>query len=99
MSIVYKNIIEYLNKKQKELFSGAIKLGFENGRLVALSETNAIDSPTNEIDNDAAIQLVHNACTKNYNGTVAIIYNSGTPCRGGYIQTWKGEVLKEYFGA
>lgn len=96
MSNYYDSIINYLKSKKETVFTGVIKLSFELGELVSLSEYNAFDTPTESIANKDIFKFIKECCKPDFFGSVILVYKTGFLERCGYSKTLKGEYLKTF---
>jgi hypothetical protein len=93
-------IIEYLNKKQNSDFSGSVKLSFENGEIVAVSEANKHDLPlTVTTENNIVAKCLKMATEPLFNGAVVFFFADGKVTGYSYSKSYKGETLKKFLGA
>lgn len=98
MSVVYQNIIKYLKNKENKKFSGAVKLSFENSQLVTLNESNSLDVATDEINQTQVNELLNQALSESFFGSVIFLFENGNLIRGAYFKTFKGDLLKKVLG-
>ena len=95
----FNRIFEYLNRKEDEQFSGSIKLSFESGICVAISEANRHDIPLTKTENDNVASRCLNMAEKpDFNGAVVFVFESGKITEYSYSKTYKGDTLKKFLG-
>jgi hypothetical protein len=91
-----KSILIYLHNKEREYYTGGIRMGFEDGRPVSFVETTCPDKKIIQVDPlfniDGKIRM---ACTGKFYGTLFVIYANGKITHFYYNQTWQGRLLEE----
>ncbi|MGP1458961.1 MAG: hypothetical protein ACTTKL_06600 [Treponema sp.] len=95
MSIRFNRVVEYVDEKKKQKFSGVCKLGFENGGLVAISETNRAEIiyPEYKINPDACLQMAQDPI---FSGSILLEFENGSILSCSYLKSYKGETLRKY---
>lgn len=95
----FNRIFAYLNRKKDEQFSGSIKLSFESGVCIAISEANRHDIPlTKTRDNAIAVNCLAMAEKHDFNGAVVFVFDDGKITEYSYSKTYKGDTLKKFLG-
>lgn len=95
----FNRIFAYLDRKKKELFSGSIKLSFECGDCIAISEANRHDIPLTKTENNNIAESCLNMAAKtDFNGAVVFVFESGKIAEYAYSKTYKGDTLKKFLG-
>lgn len=95
----FNRIFEYLNRKEDEQFSGSIKLSFESGICVAISEANRHDIPLTKTENETiAVSCLAMAEKNDFNGAVVFVFEDGKITEYSYSKTYKGDTLKKFLG-
>lgn len=97
MQVCFNRIIEYLQKKIIQQFTGSIKLSFENGAIVAIFEANRFDIPTSQSEtntNETIQKYIEMIKGTNYNGAIVFVFKNGEVIEYAYSRTYKGEVLQ-----
>lgn len=95
----FNRIFEYLNRKKNEQFSGSIKLSFESGTCVAISEANRHDIPLTKVENETiAVSCLNMAEKHDFNGAVVFVFEDGKITEYSYSKTYKGDTLKKFLG-
>lgn len=95
-------IIEYLNNRVKEAYTGSVKLSFERGECVLLHEANQHDLPVTASDSetqDIIKKYLEMAKDPIFNGAIVFVFENGEIKSFSYSKTYKGETLKKYLGA
>lgn len=93
-------IVEYLNKKESEHFTGSTKLSFESGNCVAINEANKHDLPTTDVEESfCVISLLQQTKNPIFNGAIVLNYDNGKVTQYAYSKSFKGETLKKILGA
>lgn len=101
MKVRFNCIVEYLNEKLQQNFTGSVKISFENGEIVAINEANKHDLPTtkNTKGEQLIADYIRTATDRNFNGAVVFVFDSGKCTDYSYSRTYKGETLKKIWGA
>ncbi|MGP1490077.1 MAG: hypothetical protein ACTTI6_03265 [Treponema sp.] len=95
----FNRIFAYLNRKKDEQFSGSIKLSFESGVCMAISEANRHDVPVTRTDDTAiAVSCLAMAEKQDFNGAVVFVFESGKITEYSYSKTYRGDTLKKLLG-
>jgi hypothetical protein len=91
-----KNILSYLHNKERELYTGGIRMGFEDGRPISFAETTHPDKEIPEVDPSFNIEgKIRMACTGKFYGTLFMVYTKGYISHFYSNRTWQGRVLEE----
>lgn len=101
MKTRFNCVVEYLNGKSKSNFTGSVKLSFERGEVVAVSEANIHDLPTtpNKMGDLLVEAYLKTASADNFNGAIVFVFNAGKVTDYSYARTYKGDTLKNLLGA
>ena len=95
MNIRFNRVVEYINEKKMQKFSGVCKLGFENGGLVAITETNRVEIlyPEYKINPDDCLQMTQDPL---FSGSILLEFENGIISSCSYLKSYKGETLRRY---
>jgi hypothetical protein len=93
-------ILGLFEKKRRENFTGGVKLGFEQGRLVNCSEySNPEQSPPPVPEGYNLKEKIVKACNTSYYGSLLFILQEGKITHFSYVQTWAGRGVEGLLGA
>lgn len=92
-------IVEYLEKKKSEKFSGSTKLSFEGGCIVAINEANKHDLPMSNISDVETVETLLNKIDHSFNGAIMFVYDRGDITQYAYSNSYKGETLRKFLGS
>ena len=97
MHIRFNTVIDYVNGLKTKKFSGTCKLGFENGALVALTETNRAEIvyPEYRIAPETCISMSNNSL---FSGTIMLEFENGIILNCSYVKSYKADTLRQYLG-
>ena len=91
-----KNILSYLDGKEKACFSGGIRMGFEDGRPHSFAETKNPDREIPEAGPNFNIaEEIKTACSAQFYGTLFLVYENGRITRFNPVRTFQGKALEE----
>lgn len=93
-----KQVIEYLEEKQKSQFTGSIRISFEFGNVVAINEANRHDLLTDEAkSNDIVAECFKMASDPLFSGHLSFVFKNGNVTNYSYAKMLKGDTLKRFF--
>lgn len=93
-------IIDFLEKKKAQGFTGCVKMVFEDGRLSLVMEANRLDFPMSKVFSQKAILgLVDIAEKRNFCGTLVFSFNHGEIDFYSYVRNYRGEELNALMGS
>ena len=83
------------NRKQQEKFTGGIKLGFNQGRLVNCSEYSDPKDLPPRIPADFSLhERLKKACANGFYGTLLFIFKDGIITNHSSVQTWESKGIE-----
>jgi hypothetical protein len=89
------SLICLFNKKQREKFTGGIKLGFEQGRLVNCTEYSDPErTPPPLPDGFSLHERLKMACTNGFYGSLLFIFKDGIITNTSTVQTWASQGIQ-----
>ena len=92
-------IIEFLERKKAQGFTGCVKMVFENGRLSLMQEANRLDFPMSKVFSQKMIpDLVAITAERNFCGTLVFSFNHGETDFFSYVRSYRGEELNALMG-
>ena len=93
-----KQVIEYLEEKKRNNFTGSIRISFELGQIVALNEANRHDILTSQIEDYAVVgECFTMASNSLFSGHLSFVFCEGHITDYSYSKTLKGETLRKFF--
>ena len=89
------SILCLFDKKQREKFTGGIKLGFEQGRPVNCSEYSDPKETPPAVTGDFSLSdRLKKACSSGYYGSHLYIFKDGIITHASSVQTWMGQGIQ-----
>jgi hypothetical protein len=93
------NILSYLSDKERERFSGGIKMGFEKGQPSSFAETYCPDKDIKATGEDFDLKaFIRKACEDGFYGTLFVVYEDGVLTHYNRVRTIQGKVLEKVLG-
>lgn len=97
MRISKKTVIDRLKEFHNGIFTGAIKIGIQDGVFNQICLSNDCDLPKTETKDDLkTLDNVFEMVTPRFNGTLIFYYKKGVVTHYAYNQTYKAESLTEF---
>ena len=97
MRISKKTVIDHLKEFHNGIFTGAIKIGIQDGVFNQICISNDCDLPKTETKDDLkTLDNIFEMVTPRFNGTLIFYYKKGVVTHYTYNHTYKSESLTEF---
>lgn len=97
MIINKKTVIDKLKEFHNGIFTGAIKIGIQDGIFNQICISNDLDLPKTETKDDLkTLDNVFEMVTQRFNGTLIFYYKKGVITHYAYNHTYKADELKDF---
>ena len=99
MSMAGKKIIDFLEKKKAQRFTGCVKMVFEDGKLALVQEANHLDFPMTKVFSPKAVfDLVATTQEETFCGTLIFSFSHGQIEFYSFLRSFKGEAIDVIMG-
>lgn len=88
-----------LSLKNSEKFTGAIKFGIEDGKIVHVNEANSFDVPFSLSDLSLLYKVIRENLKATSSGSIIIKMTDGNITGYAYSQVYKGDNLRRLLAA
>ena len=92
-------IIDFLEKKKAQGFTGCVKMSFEDGELSFITEANHLETPRSKIFSQKTVaELVARTAERGFCGQLIFFFNHGEADFYSFSHTYRGEALSALLG-
>ena len=92
-------IIDFLEKKKAQGFTGCVKMVFEDGVLSVVQEANRLDFPLTKVFSQKTVmELVAATKERNFCGVFVFSFNHGQIDFYSYARSYRGDALSALLG-
>ena len=90
-----EKIIDFLDKKRQQGFTGCVKMAFEDGKLSHIIEANHLDLPMTKIFSQKEVsELVAITAESGFCGQLVFFFNHGKIDFYSFVRNYRGEALE-----